>query len=275
MAGPNVIQSEDHIMKMCRQIKQVVDPLGIEYVFKSSFDKANRTSAASFRGPGMEAGLKVLERVKTAFDVPIVTDIHEPWQAEPVAKVADIMQIPAFLCRQTDLLLAAGKTQKIINIKKGQFCAPSVMRNSAEKVRYAGNPNVMVCERGTQFGYTDLVVDPRNIELMRDANCPVVADVTHSLQQPAGRSTGGGGVASGGLRELIPCVARTCVAVGVDGIFMEVHDDPTTSPVDGPTQWPLRNLKPLLEELLAIGEVTKGKGAYEIDLSPVGDDFDP
>ena len=275
MAGPNVIQSEEHIFKMCRQIKQVVDPLGIEYVFKSSFDKANRTNAASFRGPGMEEGLRVLEHVKTAFDVPIVTDIHEPHQAEPVARVADILQIPAFLCRQTDLLLAAGRTQKIVNIKKGQFCAPSVMRNSAEKVRFAGNPNVMVCERGTMFGYSDLIVDPRNFELVRDAACPVVADVTHALQQPAGRATGGGGVASGGLRELIPCVARTAVAVGVDGLFMEVHDDPNSSPVDGPTQWPLRNLKPLLEELIAIGNVTRGKSTTEIDLNPVGEDFEP
>ena len=204
--------------------------------------------------------------------MPIVTDIHEPAQAEPVAQVADIIQIPAFLCRQTDLLVAAGKSMAIINIKKGQFCASSVMRNSAEKIRSTGNPNVMVCERGTMFGYSDLVVDPRNMELMRDANCPVVADVTHSLQQPAGRAVGGGGVASGGLRELIPCVARTCVATGADGIFMEVHDDPASSPVDGPTQWPLRHLRPLLTELLAIGNATNAKTPFEIDISPHGAD---
>lgn len=254
---------------MCRHIKSVTDDLGVEYIFKSSFDKANRTNVKSFRGPGMDEGLKVLDKVKHAFDVPIVTDIHEPWQAEPVGKVADIMQIPAFLCRQTDLLVAAGKTGCIINIKKGQFCASSVMRNSAEKIRSTGNPNVMVCERGTMFGYSDLVVDPRNMELMRDANCPIVADVTHSLQQPAGRASGSsGGVASGGLRELIPCVSRTCVAVGVDGIFMEVHDDPNSSPVDGPTQWPLRHLRPLLKELIDIGNATKGKETFEIDVSP-------
>mmetsp|Transcript_44638 Transcript_44638/g.142129 ORF Transcript_44638/g.142129 Transcript_44638/m.142129 type:complete len:276 (-) Transcript_44638:82-909(-) len=273
MAGPNVIQSQDHIFKMCRQIKQVTDSCGIKLVFKSSFDKANRTNASSFRGPGMDEGLKVLAAVKTAFDVPIVTDIHESWQAEPVGKVADIMQIPAFLCRQTDLLVAAAKTGKVINIKKGQFCASSVMRNSADKIRFAGNPNVMVCERGSMYGYSDLVVDPRNIVLMRDAQCPVVADITHSLQQPAGKALEGGGVASGGLRHLIPTIARTCVACGLDGIFMEVHDDPNSSPVDGPTQWPLRQFKPLLEELIAIAKVTKGKQEDVIDLTPVGEDF--
>ncbi|KAI5428252.1 hypothetical protein KIW84_033306 [Lathyrus oleraceus] len=190
------------------------------------------------------------------------------WPCEPVGRVADIIQIPAFLCRQTDLLVAAAKTGKIINIKKGQFCAPSVMANSAEKVRLAGNPNVMVCERGTMFGYNDLIVDPRNLEWMREANCPVVADITHSLQQPAGKKLDGGGVASGGLRELIPCIARTSVAVGVDGIFMEVHDDPLNAPVDGPTQWPLRHLEELLEELIAISRVSKGKKPFNIDLTP-------
>uniref|UniRef100_A0A6U3ESL5 3-deoxy-8-phosphooctulonate synthase n=1 Tax=Mantoniella antarctica TaxID=81844 RepID=A0A6U3ESL5_9CHLO len=275
MAGPNVIQSEEHIFKMCRQIKQVTDECGIKLIFKSSFDKANRTSAKSFRGPGIDAGLKILAAVKTTFDVPIVTDIHECFQAEPVGQVADIMQIPAFLCRQTDLLVAAGKTGKVISIKKGQFCAASVMRNSADKIRGTGNPNVMVCERGTMFGYSDLIVDPRNLMWMRDANCPVLADITHSLQQPAGRAIEGGGVASGGLRDMIPCVARTCVAVGVDGLFMEVHDDPESSPVDGPTQWPLRNFKPLLEELVCIAKASKGKQPFDIDLSPVGEDFSP
>lgn len=275
MAGPNVIQSEAHCLKMCRQIKAVTDALGVKLVFKSSFDKANRTALTSFRGPGMEEGLKVLQKVKDTFGVPIITDIHEAWQAEPVAKVADIIQIPAFLCRQTDLIVAAAKTGAIIQIKKGQFCAASVMRNSAEKCRAAGNPNVLVCERGTMFGYSDLVVDPRNFVLMRDAGCPVTADVTHALQQPAGRALDGGGVASGGLRELIPTIARTAVVAGVDGIFMEVHDDPTSSPVDGPTQWPLRHFRSLLEELLAIARATRGKEPKVIDLSPVGEDFDP
>ncbi|KAL0363061.1 UNVERIFIED_CONTAM: 2-dehydro-3-deoxyphosphooctonate aldolase [Sesamum calycinum] len=251
LAGPNVIESEEHILHMAKQIKAISSKLGLPLVFKSSFDKANRTSSKSFRGPGLAEGLKILERVKTTYDLP-VTDVHETVQCEAVGRVADIIQIPAFLCRQTDLLVAAAKTGRIINIKKGQFCAPSVMVNSAEKIRMAGNENVMVCERGTMFGYNDLIVDPRNLEWLREADCPVVADITHSLQQPAGRKLEGGGVASGGLRELIPCIARTAVAVGVDGIFMEVHDDPLNAPVDGPTQWPLRHLEELLEELMAI-----------------------
>ncbi|XP_038717776.1 2-dehydro-3-deoxyphosphooctonate aldolase 1 isoform X5 [Tripterygium wilfordii] len=249
LAGPNVIESEEHILRMAKHIKHVAAKVGLPLVFKSRFDKANRTSSKSFRGLGMAEGLK----------------------CEAVGQVADIIQIPAFLCLQTDLLVAAAKTGKIINIKKGQFCAPSVMENSAEKVRLAGNPNVMVCERGTMFGYNDLIVDPRNLEWMREANCPVVADITHSLQQPAGKKLDGGGVASGGLRELIPCIARTAVAVGVDGIFMEVHDDPLNAPVDGPTQWPLRNLEELLQELVAIARVSKGKKRMSIDLTPFHD----
>lgn len=273
MAGPNVIESSEHCLKMARQIKSITDELGLKLIFKSSFDKANRTSATSFRGPGLEEGLRVLELVKQTYNLPIVTDVHEADQCEAVGRVADIIQIPAFLCRQTDLLVAAAKTGKVINVKKGQFCPASVMNNSANKIRLAGNPNVMVCERGTMFGYTDLIVDPRNLEWMRESNAPVVADITHSLQQPAGQKLEGGGVASGGLRELIPCIARTCVAVGVDGIFMEVHDNPKQAPCDGPTQWPLRNLKSLLEELIAIARVTKGKQKMHIDLTPVDEDF--
>lgn len=253
----------------------LVDSLGIKLVFKSSFDKANRTNISSFRGPGMEEGLRVLQKVKDTFNVPIITDIHEPYQAEIVARVADIIQIPAFLCRQTDLLVAAAKTGKVIQIKKGQFCAPSVMRNSAEKCRAAGNPNVLVCERGTMFGYSDLIVDPRNFVFMRDAGCPITADVTHALQQPAGRALEGGGVASGGLREMIPAIARTAVVVGCDGLFMEVHDHPDSSPVDAPTQWPLRHLRKLLVELQALARTSRGKEDYPLDLSPVGEDFDP
>ena len=268
MAGPNVIQSQEHIFSMCRRLKDITDRCGVKFVFKSSFDKANRTSIKSFRGPGVDEGLKILEAAKTTFDVPIVTDIHESFQAEPVGRVANLLQIPAFLCRQTDLLLAAGKTGKVVSIKKGQFCAASVMRNSAYKIRSSGNHNVMVCERGSMFGYNDLVVDPRNFVWMRDAGCPVLADVTHSLQQPGGNSIGGGGVASGGLRDMIPCVARTCVAVGVDGLFMEVHDDPCPSPVDAPTQWPLRHFEDLLQELVAIGNATNGKRKFVTDLSP-------
>ncbi|XP_020698172.1 2-dehydro-3-deoxyphosphooctonate aldolase isoform X3 [Dendrobium catenatum] len=226
LAGPNVIESEEHILKLAKHTKAIVSKFGLPLVFKSSFDKANRTSSKSFRGPGLEEGLKILEKVKVAYDLPIVTDVHESSQ---------------------------------------------VMVNSAEKIRLAGNQNVMVCERGTMFGYNDLIVDPRNLVWMREANCPVVADITHSLQQPAGKKLEGGGVASGGLRELIPCIARTAVAVGVDGLFMEVHDDPLNAPVDGPTQWPLRHLEELLEELIAIARVTKGKKPFEIDLRPFRD----
>ncbi|KAF2598250.1 hypothetical protein F2Q68_00009455 [Brassica cretica] len=278
LAGPNVIESEEHILRMAKHIKHIATKVGLPLVFKSSFDKANRTSSKSFRGPGIAEGLKILEKVKVAYDLPIVTDLHESIQCEEVGKVADIIQIPAFLsvnlCFQTDLLVAAAQTGKIINIKKGQFCAPSVMNNSAEKIRLAGNPNVMVCERGTMFGYIKL---SSPIECfgpfcnLLTANCPVVADITHALQQPAGKKLEGGGVASGGLRELIPCIARTAVAVGVDGIFMEVHDDPLSAPVDGPTQWPLRHLEELLEELIAIARVTKGKQQFQIDLTPFRD----
>ncbi|KAL5975161.1 2-dehydro-3-deoxyphosphooctonate aldolase 1 [Asimina triloba] len=265
-------QEMDTSTALFNQLKLFNCRVGLPLIFKSSFDKANRTSSKSFRGPGMAEGLKILEKVKVMYDIPVVTDVHEGNQCEAVGRVADIIQIPAFLCRQTDLLVAAAKTGRIINIKKGQFCAPSVksrvtlgsimcgqssstddlwahlmnsfivMVNSAEKVRLAGNQNVMVCERGTMFGYNDLIVDPRNFEWMREANCPVVADVTHSLQQPAGLKIDGGGVASGGLRELIPCIARTAVAVGVDGIFME----------------PLRHLEELLEEIIAIAFIPTG-----------------
>ncbi|KAJ3671392.1 hypothetical protein LUZ60_007471 [Juncus effusus] len=189
-------------------------------------------------------------------------------RCELVGRVADIIQIPAFLCRQTDLLVAAAKTSKIINIKKGQFCDSVTMENSAEKVRAAGNPNVMICERGAMFGRNDLVVDPRDFEWLRQAKCPTVADITHSLQQPATRKLEGGGVASGGFRELIPCIGRTAVAVGVDGIFIEVHDDPLNAPVDGPTQWPLWHLEELLEELIALARVSKGRKPFKIDPSP-------
>lgn len=272
IAGPNVIESEEHALGMCRELQRICEEHEIPFVYKSSFDKANRTSISSFRGHGIESGVRVLKQVKTTFNVPVITDIHTKEQAHPVSEVADIIQIPAFLCRQTDLLVAAGETGRVVNIKKGQFCAPSVIRNSVEKVFSTGNKNVLVCERGTMFGYSDLVVDPRNIVLMRDAGCPIVADVTHSLQQPAGIVGAGGSVSSGGLRELIPTIARTCVATGVDGIFMEVHNDPIASPVDAATQWPLRHLSELLSELKAIARASKGRqethtGAV-VDLTP-------
>jgi len=271
MAGPNVIQSEEHIFAMCRELKRATDELEIPFIFKSSFDKANRTSLSSFRGPGLQDGLRILHAVKTTFDVSIVTDIHTEDQAEPVSQVADVLQIPAFLCRQTDLLLAAGRTGRVVNIKKGQFCAASVMRNSADKVFSTGNNCVLLCERGTMFGYSDLVVDPRNIPLMRDTGCPIVADVTHSLQQPAGLTRTDGSISSGGTRELIPTIARACVAAGADGLFMEVHNDPNSSPVDAPTQWPLRHFSELLKELKAIAHSSKARQSnYKtLDMRPM------
>ncbi|XP_068666052.1 2-dehydro-3-deoxyphosphooctonate aldolase 1-like [Aristolochia californica] len=268
LAGPSVIESEEHALLMAKHINAIASKVGLQLVFKSSFDKANRTSSKSFRGPGMEEGLKILEKVKMVYNLPIVTEVHETSQCERVGRIADIIQIPAFHCCQTDLLVAAAKTGKIVNIKKGQFCDPSVIINAAEKIKLAGNRKVMICEQGTMFGYNDLIFDPRNLEWMREADCPVVVDVTHSLQQPSGKKLDGGGVASAGLRELIPCIARTAVAVGVDGISMEVHDYPQKAPVDGLTHWPLRHLEELLEELIAIASVSKGKKRMKIDLTP-------
>ncbi|XLU42814.1 hypothetical protein S245_037628, partial [Arachis hypogaea] len=262
LAGPNVIKSEEHIMKMAKYIKTITSRYDIltssrvcatfrvviPLVFKSSFVKANRTSSKSFCGLGMVEVLKILEKVKVAYDLFIVADVHESIQCEVVGRIADIIQITAFLCRQTDLLIVAAKTEKIIHVKKGQFCAPSVMANLAEKVQLAGNPNVMVCERGTMFRYNDLIFDPRNLEWMREANCPIRTTHYWAFCHYSNICVmlDGGGVASGGLRELIPCIVRTAVAIGVDGIFMEllnaflvlkVHDDLLSAPIDGPTQW--------------------------------------
>ena len=258
MAGPNVIQNEAHCLKMARAIKEITDRLGITYIFKTSFDKANRTSISSYRGVSLEEGMRVLQKVKEEVGVPVITDIHEASQAAIVGQVADIIQIPAFLCRQTDLLMAAGKTGRWIQIKKGQFCGPEVMAHSANKIRTTGNDKIIVCERGSMFGYNDLIVDPRNIVAMRDSGALVSVDITHSLQQPGRKSTDGG-VAAGGLREMIPTIGRTAVAVGVDGIFMEVHDNPESSPCDAPTQWPLDKLEPFLKELLQLHRVTRGR----------------
>eukprot|EP00891_Asterochloris_glomerata_P005037 jgi/Astpho2/5037/e_gw1.00071.33.1_t len=264
MAGTNVIESQEHCMEICSAIKAVADELGLCFVFKASFDKANRTSSTSFRGPGMAEGLRVLQAVKEALQVPIITDVHEAHQAAPVAEVADVLQIPAFLCRQSDLLAAAAATGRVVHIKKGQFASAAVMAEAAAKVRRAGNPHVIVCERGNMFGYQDLVFDPRNLVWLRAAQCPVSMDLTHALQQPAAGQNQAGNVASGGLRDLIPTVARAAVAVGIDGVFMEVHDNPDAAPVDGPTQWPLRHLQPLLEELKAIATATKGRDSSRL-----------
>ena len=254
IAGPCVIESEEHCMKMCREIKKICDKLGIVYIFKASFDKANRTSVNSFRGVGLEEGMRILRKVKDTYDVMICTDVHETWQCEKVASVCDILQIPAFLCRQTDLLIEAGKWGKYVNVKKGQFCNEKTMKNAYDKILSVGNNNILLTERGNMFGYDDLVVDFRNLVKMRNDNpdALIVQDCTHSLQQP------NRGDFTHGLRYLIPTICRCAVVTGVHGLFMEVHDNPEKALSDATTQWHLDKLEPLLEELLAIRSVTKG-----------------
>jgi 2-dehydro-3-deoxyphosphooctonate aldolase (KDO 8-P synthase) len=262
IAGPCVIESESHVMHMASKIKEVCDELEVQLIFKSSFDKANRTSASGFRGPGIEGGLAILKRVKDELGLPILTDVHESDQCARAAEVCDILQIPAFLCRQTDLLEAAGKTGRIINLKKGQFCSPITMKHAYDKiVASTGNNKVMLCDRGNSFGYTDLVVDYRNLSLMRKY-CPnslILQDITHSLQMPNQASY------TLGNRSLIPTIARAAVATGVDGLFMEVHDSPKDALSDSATQWPLSKFKPLLTELLELHQVTKGRETDYLD----------
>ncbi len=244
IAGPCVIESEESVMSIAKEMKSITDELGIPYTFKASFDKANRTSIRSFRGPGIEEGLRILQKVKDAYQVPICTDIHEPWQAEKAAEVCDILQIPAFLCRQTDLLVAAAKTGKCINIKKAQFLAPWDMKNCIEKVKESGNENVMVCERGSTFGYNTLVVDMTGLRVMKEFGVPVIFDATHSVQKP-----GGNGTSTGGNRQFVEYLAKAAVAVGVDGLFMETHPDPDHALSDGPNMVPLGEMKELLIKL--------------------------
>lgn len=244
IAGPCVIESEEMVLAIAAEMKKITDALGIPYTFKASFDKANRTSINSFRGPGMEEGLRILQKVKDTYGLPVCTDIHEAWQAEPAAQVADILQIPAFLCRQTDLLVAAAKTGKCVNIKKAQFLAPWDMRNCVEKVRACGNDNVMLCERGTTFGYNTLVVDMTGIVEMKKLGCPVVFDATHSVQKPGGK-----GNATGGNREMVEPLAKAALAAGADHLFMEVHPDPDHAKSDGPNMVPLAEMKELLKKL--------------------------
>jgi len=241
---------------MAREIKDICDRVGVDVVYKSSFDKANRSSGDSFRGQGMEFGLDVLKQVKKEIGVPMITDIHEPWHAEKVAEVADILQIPAFLCRQTDLLIAAAKTGRAVNVKKGQFLAPWDAKNIVEKLRTAGCEKILLTERGTSFGYNNLVVDLRSFPIMRSFGVPVVFDVTHSLQLP-----GGLGKATGGQSEYIENFARAGVACGVDAVFMEVHDNPAKAPSDGPNQLPLDRLEKLLIKLKEIHSIASGSEA--------------
>jgi 2-dehydro-3-deoxyphosphooctonate aldolase (KDO 8-P synthase) len=250
LLGPCVVESADHALFMARSIKDICERVGVDFVYKSSFDKANRSSAESFRGQGMEFGLDVLRQVKQEIGVPVITDIHEPWQAEKVAEVADILQIPAFLCRQTDLLVAAAKTGKAVNVKKGQFLAPWDAKNIVDKLRSAGCEKILLTERGASFGYNNLVVDFRSFPIMRGFGVPVVFDVTHSLQLP-----GGLGKATGGQSEYIENFARAGVACGVDAVFMEVHDNPAKAPSDGPNQLPLDRLENLLYKLKEIHSI--------------------
>lgn len=253
IAGPCVIESRDLALEVAAQVKAITDRLGIRYIFKASFDKANRSSGGSFRGPGVEGGLAVLAEVKERLGLPVLTDIHESHQAAPVAEVVDVLQIPAFLCRQTDLLLAAAEatcgTDKVINVKKGQFLAPWDMAQVVKKLRDAGVENLWLTERGSSFGYNTLVVDYRGLPQLRDLGCPVIFDATHSVQQPGGKGT-----STGGQREFVAPLARAAVAVGVDGLFMEVHPDPDHALSDGPNMVPLHRLEPLLQQLLSIRE---------------------
>jgi 2-dehydro-3-deoxyphosphooctonate aldolase (KDO 8-P synthase) len=248
IAGPCVIESEAHVRKMAEAIQRITSDMGVPYIFKASYDKANRTSVKSFRGPGLVEGTKILGRLAKDTGLPVLTDVHEPAHCEVAAEAVDVLQIPAFLCRQTDLLVAAGKTGRAINIKKGQFVAPWDMKHPVEKVRSTGNERVFLTERGASFGYNTLVVDYRSLPVMRSM-APVVFDGTHSVQQPSAAN----GV-SGGQPEFIPMLARAAVAAGVDGVFLEVHDDPANAKSDGANALRLDLLKPLLEKLLAIEE---------------------
>jgi 2-dehydro-3-deoxyphosphooctonate aldolase (KDO 8-P synthase) len=254
IAGPCQIESQQHALDTAERIKNITNELGIKFVYKSSFDKANRSSVSTKRGVGIKEGLEILNTVKHRLGVPILTDIHESWQAQEVSDAGvDILQIPAFLCRQTDLLLAAGATGKAINVKKGQFLAPHDMKNVAEKIASTGNEHIMLCERGYTHGYNNLVVDMRSLPIMARTGYPVVFDATHSVQQP-----GGLGTVSGGDRAMVPYLARAAIATGcVAGVFMETHEDPDNAPSDGPNMIQLDNLKDILEEMVAIDEIVK------------------
>ena len=252
IAGPCVIESRDSVLRHAEAIKTICDELCIPLIYKSSYDKANRTSGNSFRGIGMEKGLGVLAQVRKEFEIPILTDIHSVAEAGVASEFADVLQVPAFLCRQTDLLTACGLSQRWVNIKKGQFLSPHDMQHVAAKVRATGNTRILLTERGSSYGYGNLVVDFRSLPIMADTGYPVVMDITHSVQLP-----GALGTSSGGERRFIPALARAAVAVGVNGIFAECHLDPTNAKSDAATQWPVSELKPLLESLLRIREAVR------------------
>lgn len=253
IAGPCVLESRDHAYDMCGALKEITGKLGINFVYKSSFDKANRTSVSGVRcGVSFDGALQIFKDIKKDFGVPVLTDIHTVEQCSGVADAVDILQIPAFLCRQTDLLLAAGNTGKVINVKKGQFLAPWDMKNVAAKIASTGNENILLCERGASFGYNTLVSDMRSLPIMAETGYPVVFDATHSVQQP-----GGQGTSSGGDRTMVPVLARAAVAVGVAGVFMEVHQDPDTAPSDGPNMVKLHELEGILSKMVAIDKISK------------------
>lgn len=247
LAGPCVIENYDFNAKIAEKIQEITQKLGINFVYKSSFDKANRTSISSFRGVSMHEGLEILAKIKSNLHVPIVTDIHESHQAAPVAQVCDILQIPAFLCRQTDLLVAAAQTGKVVNVKKGQFLAPWDMKNVVRKLQDAGSNNIMLTERGSTFGYNTLVVDMRSLVQMREFGFPIVFDATHAVQMPGGK-----GETTGGQREFVPVLANAAAAVGIDALFMEVHSDPASAPSDGPNMLNINDLEEVLSKIIKI-----------------------
>ena len=262
IAGPCVVESREMALDTAGKLKEIAAAVGVPLIYKSSYDKANRSSGKSFRGLGMEKGLEILADVKKQIGVPVLTDVHAEDEIATVAAVVDVLQTPAFLCRQTDFIHAAAKSGKPVNIKKGQFLAPGDMKNVVDKAREAsGRDNIMVCERGVSFGYNNLVSDMRSLAIMRDTNCPVVFDATHSVQLP-----GGQGSSSGGQREFVPVLARAAVATGVAGVFMETHPNPEKALSDGPNAWPLHLMKPLLETLKALDELVKKRGFAEIAL---------
>ena len=259
IAGPCVVESESLQMDVAGQLQEITGALGIPFIFKSSYDKANRSSGKSFRGPGMQKGLEILAKVRKTLQVPVLTDVHTEAEVNEVAKYVDVLQTPAFLCRQTDFIRAVAMAGKPVNIKKGQFLAPHDMKNVVDKAREAsGQDNIMVCERGASFGYNNLVSDMRSLAIMRETGCPVVMDATHSVQLP-----GGQGTTSGGQREFVPVLARAAVATGVAGVFMETHPDPARALSDGPNAWPLARMRELLETLKEIDALVKRRGFAE------------
>ena len=260
IAGPCVIESEQLVMDVAGALKEITTKLNVPFIFKSSFDKANRSSAKSFRGPGMEEGLRILSEVKRQFKVPVLTDVHEDTPLDEVASVVDVLQTPAFLCRQTNFILSCAAQGKPVNIKKGQFLSPWEMQNVVDKARSTGNQKIMVCERGFSFGYNNLVSDMRSLAIMRATGAPVVFDATHSVQLP-----GGQGTASGGQREFVPVLARAAVGAGVAGVFMETHPDPANALSDGPNAWPLQRMASLLASLKELDQIVKSK-PYEEEL---------